>query len=283
LPRPRRLDPFGLAALLSDGAALLGAGVTSLCGFVVPLAIVGLLLGLVGSFRALGQGSFRLLFAAAGVLVGGLVLFTALLLPSLLGPVYLTSRAREAQDPRAIQVIPLSGNRGNSGPRDPEWVDASQAALQQGRLYVQVLSVSVRAVKPKSDPTRKLPPVEYLFLRLRTQQAEEASAFGTVRTQALGPRSEKARPTLRDSTGKVCQLRDVQEMAVAETDRRSSVFPVVFEEVVFVFDAPPANLASLRLELPAEAWGGEGVFRFTILGPMVRHEQAGPAGLAGGR
>jgi hypothetical protein len=42
---------------------------------------------------------------------------------------------------------------------------------------------------------------------------------------------------------------------------------------VLVFRAVSATSA-LRLELPAEAWGGQGVFRFTIPASMVTYRPA---------
>ena len=39
-------------------------------------------------------------------------------------------------------------------------------------------------------------------------------------------------------------------------------------EDVLVFDPPPAT-GPLRLDLPAEAWGGRGVFRFLVPASMI--------------
>ncbi|TMQ32989.1 MAG: hypothetical protein E6K70_15585 [Planctomycetota bacterium] len=65
--------------------------------------------------------------------------------------------------------------------------------------------------------------------------------------------------------------------------RRAAVFPVVFQEGVFLFEPPAPGVAYLRLDVPAEAWGGRGAFRFTIPRSMLRAARAGSTGLADGR
>src|SRR5262249_2618515 len=162
-------------------------------GLVLPLCVGSLLLGLAGSVRALAQGLSCRLFSAGGTAVAGVVLFIAVLWPSFLGPTYLASRAREAVDPRAIRVVPHPGPRNEAGLRDSEWVAASRAALLQGGLYIRVISASVHAEEARPTPTKKVPPREYLFLRLRTQQAEAPSGFATNRSHTSSPHFENAR------------------------------------------------------------------------------------------
>jgi hypothetical protein len=281
-PRLRWIEPIGVAALLGAGAALLSALAPALCGLVVPASGVGLLAGLAGLLLVLARGRFHLLLPAAGSAVAGGVLLAALLAPSLLGPTYLASRGRDPVDPDAIRVVPLPGNRSDTAPADPEWVDASRCALQQGRTQVQVLSASVRPVKGKSSSAKNLPPGEYLFLRLRTLQVETAAAPAGQPSQPPGPRREQPRPRLTDSKGKAYPMRDFQELTEAD-ERKSSGFPVAFQDEVLVFEAPSPGPEYLRLELAADAWGGKGAFRFTIPGSMIHSERAGQNGLAGGR
>jgi hypothetical protein len=212
-----------------------------------------------------------------------MVLLAALRFPTILGPVYLASRGREAVDNTVIRVVPLAGSLHGAASGDPEWVDASQAALQQGPMRVQVISVSVHPLKTKSSPTKTIVTGEYLFIRLRTHQAETAGEFAAKRAQQLGRHLEQLLPTLRDKTGKVYQPRDVQELAAVESQRKSALFPVSFLDEVLVFEAPPNDVDYLRLEVAAEAWGGKGVFRFTIPGSMIEFKRSSPASLAAGR
>jgi hypothetical protein len=256
----------------------------SLCGFVVPLSILACLLGLFGLVRVLGKGGFYLGFPVAGTAVGSVVFGTALGLPSLLGPTYLASRGREVVDVAAIRAIPLPGSGEVVRTTESEWVDASRVALQQGRMQVQVLSASIQARQAKSSPPKIAH--EYLVIRLRSHQVEEAGEFATQRSHLGGIRFEKPRPTLTDHTGKTYRPRDIRQVAPVETKRKASVFPVAFQDEVFVFETPPAGLEYLCLEVPAAAWGGSGVFRFTIPSSMISRKRSGLAssgGLAGRR
>jgi hypothetical protein len=280
-PKPGRIDPLGLSALLLGGAALLSASAPSLCRWVMPLSGVGLLLGLVA--LPLARGRSRLPFPITGTAAAGMVLLAALLFPTILGPVYLASRGVEAVAPNMIRVVPLVGSLHSATPGDPEWADASWAALHQGPMRVQVVSVSVHPLKAKSSPTKTIVTGEYLFIRLRIHRAEAAGEFAAKRAQKPGGNPEQLRPSLRDKTGRVYQPRDVQEVAVVENQRKSALFPVSFLDEVLVFEAPFNDVDYLRLEVPAEAWGGKGAFRFTIPGSMIESKRSSPAGLAAGR
>ena len=181
-------------------------------------------------------------------------------------------------DPVAIRAMPLPGSAETMGPADAAWVDASRAALQQGPMQVQVLSASIPSVKTKSSPTKTVAPPEHLYIRLRTHHAEAAGEFTTTRTQGPSHSSERTRPTLKDNTGRVYQPRDIQEVAAADNKRKSALFPVSVHDEVLVFEAPPSGVESLHLELPAEAWGRKGAFRFTIPGSMIEDKRSSPAG-----
>jgi hypothetical protein len=247
---------------------------------VLLLGALGLILGMTGLLRVLALGRSRLLFPASGTVVAGVIVCAASLSPDLLGPVYQASRAKDPIDPTAIRVVPLPGQPVNTGPESPDWADASRAALQQGGLNVQVVSASVRRVGKKDPLAKKISPGDYHFIRLRTQQAEAAREPATKPHLTPGAPDEKDGPRLTDGAGKVYQLCDVQEIEAPK--ERRSLFPVDFQDQVLVFEAP-ARPADLRLELPAEAWGGKGTFRFTIPGAMIRDERPGATGPGGRR
>jgi hypothetical protein len=211
-----------------------------------------------------------------------LVLLTAWLFPSLLGPAYLGSREREVADPAAVRVIPLTGGSENAAAEDPNWVDASRAALQQAKIRLQVMSASVGPLKAESSPKKESASGEALFIRLRRQLADAAGVVGTKPSQTMRKQLENHRPRLTDNSGKVYPLRNVQEVA-AQKERRPSVFPVNFQDAVLVFEAPGPGVENLRLEVPAEAWETKGPFRFTIPGSMIGGERGGRAGSSDGR
>jgi hypothetical protein len=284
-PAPRWLEPFGLVALLLGGAALLCASVprpwsvnNALALLVVPASALGLAAGLAGLARAASSGRFQLLLPAAGAVVGGAVLVLAWQWPGLLGPDYLAFRARDLVDPATVRVIPLSGKAADAEGLSPDWVDARLAALQQGPVRVQVVSVTVGPLESKSGAKKQTSPEKYLVLRLRSQRIEDAAQLAADpggMGQAAVPRGERPHLKLSDYTGKTYQ----EKVLAADSDsagemRQSSHFPVAVADDVFVFEAPPASLESLSLEVPTAAWGGSAVFRFTIPRAMFRQEPA---------
>jgi hypothetical protein len=276
---PHWIDPVGFVALVAGGAALWCSSTARLSGFVIPLSVVAALVGLAGLLLA--PGRVRLLIPVTGTALGGLVFLIAVFSPDLLGPVYRFSRQRDTTDPTAVRVVPLPGKGNEAIPTDPEWVDASRAALQQGRMRVQVIGATIVSGKAKSSAETKGPTEPSLLLRLRTQRVQSGSELA----EKSPPRREPLRPRLTDGTGKAYQQRDSQEVG-ATNPRKEGLFPVAYQDEVFVFEAPAEGLGSLRLEIPADAWGGKGALRFTIPSALIRSERAGsvgPGGLPGGK
>jgi hypothetical protein len=267
----RWIDPVGLAALLVGVAALLAAAVTLLGGWVIPLSIVGLLTGLAAVVRARASDKARLPLPITGAAANGVILVAAWLFPGLLGPAYLASRDKGLQDPAAIRVVPLPGSPASVAAESPDWIDASRAALQQGGLRLQVVSAWVGPAEeapPKKKGTRE----EYLFIRLRTRQVQDAGPSDS-RSAPPERRDVQHHPTLTDNTGKVYQERKGPERV--ESGATSSKFPLAIVDEVLAFEPPSAGREYLRLEVPAAGWGRPGAFRFTVPNTMVNRPRPG--------
>jgi hypothetical protein len=262
------IEPFGLGALLLSGGALLCASSPALARLVIWLSVLALLSGLLSLLRVLVVGQFHRLFPVAGAVAGSTVLFVALVIPSFLGPVYLAARQQENGDPTAIRAIPLP-EKGGIRPADPDWVDASQAALQQGRVRVQVIRVWIEA-QGKEPFAQKAQAKEVLFIRLRINHEEEADS------QSVRHFKDYSRIKLTDKNGKVYPQRHIRQASPEPKDRK--VFPVSLTEQDIGFAAPPGKAGYLRLEIPAL---NARTFRFTIPDAMIQRSRG--AGLAGGR
>ncbi len=274
-PAPRRIDPLGLGALLLGAAALWCASGSRLAGLVVPLSLLGLLAGLVAVLLARASGRSRLLFPVAGAVVAGGVIFTALTLPGLLGPAFQASRARDPVDPTALRVVPFPGQGTTGDLGGPEWVDASRASLQQGRVRLQVVRAWVAPAEAPAAPPKQVAPEEVLLLRLRAHLVEDARAFAA---DPLAPPAggTSYRPSLTDDTGKVYAARTIPDGEAAEDVNPSSIFPVAVVENVFAFEPASPTVRYLRLEVPAGVWGASGAFRFTIPAAMILRDPAAP-------
>jgi len=264
-------DQLGTGALISCLAAMLCAWIPRLCGLVIPLSVVGVIVGLSCLVLVSYAERNRLFVPTAGAAGSAVILLAALFFPEFLGPVYLASRDKGDGDPTIIRAIPIEGSPASL---DPEWVDATKASLQQGQVNLQVTRVSIRrAGAAKSASGKKIAPGEYCFVRLRTQAVVAASEFTAKPVQAQSSSDEDARLTLTDSAAKAYELHGVLENEAGDKKRKGPTFPVSFQDHVFVFEAPAARPNYLRLEIASEAWGGKGAFRFTIPGSMIIDER----------
>jgi hypothetical protein len=273
----RLSDRLGVVALFACAAALLCAWIPKLCGLVIPLAIVGAFVGLSGLVLVLSVAQQRLLLpiaAAAGPVV---FLLAAWFFPVVLGPAYMASRAKGSVDPTAIRAVPIEGSFNSSSPLDPEWVDATKASLQLGQVNVQVMNVSIRRAEAvKSVTGKRIPPGNYCFVRIRTQEQVAASQFSVNRSQSRSSPIEDAALTLTGIENRNYELHGVLKVEAVDKQRKGLAFPVSFQDHVFLFEAPAARPDHLRLEIAADAWGGEGAFRFTIPRSMITDERGKP-------
>jgi hypothetical protein len=236
---------------------------------VMPLCSLGLLLGLMGLVRGRLLGKPLLLSAVAAAL-GSATLLVAWLSPGALGPTFEGWRESSSVNNGPIFVVPLPGQSLARTPRDPNWVDASRAALQQGVVRLEVVRVWVGPLRPATAADQAEPRDDCLFVRLRVHRVEGAREFAA---DPLGPpprRDPKYQPTLVDEAGTALAPRNVP--GGGERITSASGFPVMVSEERFGFELPSPESGSLRLAIPAAAWGGKGMFRFTIPGTMIQRE-----------
>jgi len=217
--------------------------VPALSGLVVPLAIFGLLWGVIAMMVAGSVGRPR----------GRAALGTALSLVAFGIVVFPTSLFRSTAAPAATSLVSAS-----------TWMDASRGDQKLGNASVEVVSVELgmgdappppptKAGAPaKSAPTRE----KIVTIRLRAKRTGDAPA----NDKSAGPWREKPRATLGDDSGHKLAL-------------RSAIVPTA-PEAVLVFEAPPRIRKFLRLEIPAAALGGTGTFKFLIPTGMVRADIA---------
>jgi hypothetical protein len=216
-------------------------------GFAAPLCAVGVVAGLAGAVIDDGTNRSRRIPAASAGICGLLLL--AVLLPGI-GSALGFGRPRGAVDPGARRVVPLTGDTLDPAAEQEGWIDASRAAVQQGKVGIQV----VRAV---------LSPVgarQTLVINVRVQNIltnDEPLLDGKAADPQL---AGSWQATLTDDLGRPCQL--------ISAAGQSGTIPEL------TFEPPPTGFRFLHLELPAAQWGGTGSFRFKIPATMVR---SGPA------
>ena len=279
-PAPYSTDPqpvgpgvwatAGLSAVAAVGAGV-SAAVTSLSFLVIPLAVVGAVAGawvLVTLFLRQRPWLERVVpaVAAAG---SALILLTAVFAPDVLSPQYDAGRQKSTYDPAAVEVVPVGGELVD--PRTlgsaTDGVDASRAALQQGPVRVQVTGVTVGPVE-LATATPSATAEKYLVIGV---QIRHVGHGGPVSFVVWGSAVPKPITDVRLTRGNT-------PVAVADLGTKAVRGKMYFEHALtpstalttkLVFDVPPGPAEPLTLELPAEAWGQTGVFRFRIPAAMV--------------
>lgn len=263
-PAPERwrgLVPLGLGVVALALLPISGLSVLALaCGGL------GLLLGGRSVFRALGtEGGIGLPLAGSAVSVGALLAVV----------VGMTSASNDP-DPRPL-LVPGPGqydgpSKGQPMPIDPsEWVDASKNAVQQGNARVRLtyaFTGSAGSGEGKPGKTKAL------TIGIRIEH------IGVKRTLRYGSwaemRAEAGKPAvgLTDDKGQPYLLR--VRAPGSETEGQvhaASLGPREYACDTLVFEAPPAHIAFLHLELPAEAVGGTGAFRLLLPRAMIVYDK----------
>jgi hypothetical protein len=266
-PEPARPHPLGVVACLCAGAALVAAAVPAGVGLTRPLAGVAAALGLGGWLATAGGRAARQVLPAVGAAAGALTLLVSFAAPSLLGLRYEASRQVPDYDPDAVTVVPLRvGPDAGSALKVDGYADASRAAVQQGHVRVQVAGAAVGPVElagAKKRATKR----PYLAVTVRVQNLGHGGRvpfahWGTAAADRAVP------PAAATAAGAPLAAADLAPDAPANLTLRYDLFPGEAVADVLLFE-PPAGPGPIRLELPAEAWGGRGAFRFEIPAPMI--------------
>jgi hypothetical protein len=131
-----------------------------------------------------------------------------------------------------------------------------------------VVSATVRPIEIATHPKRKLSKESYLVLRVRAHQPAGGAEFAAASWGQSAAGKERPRPKLTDASGKVYNPPPPELAAEAgELTQKSDVFPLGITDDIYLFEAPPPGV-ELRLEVPAETWGGTGALRFAIPASM---------------
>jgi len=257
--------PVGLVSCTFGGAALIAAQWPSTLLLTRPLSAIGLALGLFAVIHALGGRPIRQLFPVIGLSLSSLTLAVALLFPGFLGSRYEASRQRTDYNANALRVVPLRLTAGTSeGLETDGWVDASRAAVQQGTMRVQITGATlgpVQVVDSKKRYTRK----QYLSVGVLLQHLGHGPPVRFVHWGTTGERTVASAIATRDERPLTpAQLHP--DVAVGLTNAHE-LFPGKLIDDVLVFE--PAGSGPVLVELPADAWGGTGLFRFKIPAAMI--------------
>lgn len=264
----RLLDPVGAASLLAGSIGLLVASFRWLNLLTLPLAGLGLVLGLVGVARLANAGKKGIALPAAGAAASFVVLVLAAFWPALLGMAP-RSVGVGTEHPRQT-FVPRAGMSGGlpAGPQEAEWVDAARGALHYGDLRVRVTSVTVVPAEPKRPADKRAKREQYLQIGLRLANIGAAKTFEYHSWGEL----DQPELTLTDNLGRTYRRQALPPGTEPPGRvRRAELRPGKSVDDLLVFAAPPDAVEYLRLELPAEAFGATGRLRLQVPRSLIRY------------
>jgi hypothetical protein len=139
-------------------------------------------------------------------------------------------------------------------------VDAETKAIRQGDVLIRVESAVVERLAEKEQPV--------LLITLHIANV------GQLHNIAYdGQAGGQHRAIVRDSRGKELQRREwvAKDKNKTHPLGKVSILPAHDIKDVVVCESPWSGTAHLELDLPAAAWGREGVCKFTIPPTFVSH------------
>lgn len=258
---PAWINGWGAIAFFLASLGLLFAAFTFPRLVTISLAALAFLVSLAGVLPSIPEwktkdGVWLLLGGGASAL---------LLLLSLLRPGWLNSRwgmdfAVPEPDKNKQVLVSRDGKTIVRDLSGGEWVDADTNAIRQGDLFIRVESVVVDRVLEKDQPG----------LLITLQITNESQLHQVLyRGQASGESSA----IVRDSRGKELQQRNPGPGAKKSLPiKTASILPFHDLKDFLLFEPPWSGTGHLELELPAAAWGREGVCKFKIPQTFVVHK-----------
>lgn len=266
-PRKRPANFPAVLSFLCGSLALFALSAPFAVRAVVPLASVGVAVGLLGGAWAVWTAAGARL-AALGLGVSLPTLVAGLLLPA---PVAAPAREAPAPGDSPPLVVHLGQRTGRAlVPREGDWADASKDAAQQGDLRVRVQSADVKRVELGQAKGPPLTKEKYLVIRLRLSNAGTNRIIDYTGWGVTGPEPDAA-ARLTDSQGKAYRPRLFPDsLKVSGQVRQAAFAPGKWVDDLLVFEAPPADTKFVRLELPCAALGGKGMINLEIPRRMIK-------------
>jgi hypothetical protein len=261
---PAWINPWGLAAFTLATIGLLSASLVGSRNLTLALAALGLAASVVG--MATGgrerQPGQQMWLRAGGVL-SGLLLAVTLFLPGLINHYWAMDVAVAPPDAGQHVAVPRDQQQGSG--RTLTAADAADAASEMIRhddLLVSIESVKAGSVS-EGQPALAL--IHCRFTNI---------GGGIIRFQGFD--KDKRRPTLTDAFERECPFREQRKRLQARgeavfgppTTDGMELSATTAQGYLLVFELPPGGLTAVHLDVPASAFGRQGVYRFRIAAPF---------------
>jgi hypothetical protein len=267
-PKPRLPTVLGQIAFCLGSLAVVSAAIPRLGILTIVLAGLGLLIG-VGGVVAAAAAERGFIFPIVGLCLCVPVVGVMLIWPSLLGLAPLWRK-----DNRSVytgqSVVSLGGKGGSKPLADGEspWVDASRDAIRMGDVRIRVRSATVKMADFVEWKDGKVPKEFYLVIELRISNVGLSRSVDYLSWY----RADGPAPALTDNQGKSYRVKHFESGRKVKGHVASASIPTQkFVDDVLIFEAPAAGVEYLRLEIPASAFGADGVVRLEIPKEMIAY------------
>ncbi len=267
---PAGMNPWGLGAASLGGMALILASLLNdrwlpltVAGLGLAVVAVGLVITRLARGKIPGPLPFkdRAWLTLGGALTGG-VLFLGLFAPSYLNGNWVLNRAVARNDPNKQFQVPRDQPEQEGKPlQAQDWVDARNEVIRQDDVVVRLEAVWSGKLDDLGGKT-------FLQVHLRLTNT------GQVRLVKFeGFDASKHPPVLRDDAGRSYAFveqwpRNLSAKGPATFERSprraKQLEPGGLVDALLIFDEPAAGVTSLKLEVPASAWGRAGVCKLSI-------------------
>jgi putative heme-binding domain-containing protein len=250
-----KISPWGLTALALATLGLLGASVLHVRGVTIALSALGLALVLPGIWACRrGCQVSHWIWLLLGGGLSAIVLALALFHPGILHRSWILENHVVQEDPNQQMLVPVEIPFDSGRPlANSEWVDAGREGIRQQDLFVRLETVKIGQLPDKGAASFLM--VQFRLSQIRPDKKASFKGFAP----------DKFAPVLTDAGGKAYKFL---------FHRARKPFPSKFDVTLnvdhwLVYELPAGTTAapkieSLKLEVPAAAWGRQGVCRFLV-------------------
>jgi hypothetical protein len=183
---------------------------------------------------------------------------------------YAAAKAQKSDDAPAEGEAATAGDQAGA---DDGWVDASDASIRRGDVKVSVRSANIGL--PRFDrKVRPSDPEEYLIVTLALNNLGATKKLDFTGFASGGSISRLV--TLVDDLGNQYKQKRFRGAKVEGQASSESLYPGKQLSDVLVFEPPIAKAETLKLRLPAAAFGGAGALKFRIPAEMIGQAEPPP-------
>jgi putative heme-binding domain-containing protein len=240
-----RLSPWPLFSFAVAALAVLAASLGGVRWLTLASAGLGIATACAGLWVCRLRGRLSLLLG------GGLctaILLLAVLAPGVLNPFWAMDSRPAQADPNRLEMVSLDRAREDGRPlAEGDWADADTEGFRQDDLFIHLESVKAGRLLERGGAS-------FLLVHFHLVQFQPGR---TVEFERFAP--GKNEPVLTDDTGRPYSF------VVDRVKKPPTKFDVLLKvDHLLVFELPPSQVRELKLEVPAAAWGRQGVCRFRI-------------------